>query len=92
MNKIVVPEQFNGEKFAKKFNLDPDTDFVLRPGRVLDCPPLPDLTPEDLSDCVGLSEKKPTLDEFIDAYSEGEKGNNQKMKDLLDRHERTKDK
>ncbi|RPJ29153.1 MAG: hypothetical protein EHM33_01925 [Chloroflexi bacterium] len=92
--KIVIPPSFNGEKFAKKFNLNPENygDFHVEVGNVLVCPSLPDLTEEDLADCVGPSELKPTLDEFVEAFAESEKGSKQKMKDLLERFERTKKK
>lgn len=93
MKKIlVIPPGFNGEKFSKKFNLDPSSyaDFHVETGNVLVCPSLPDLTEADLADCVGPSERPPSLDEFIEAFSESEKGSKQKMKDLLDRYERTK--
>lgn len=90
MSQVMIPDGFNGAKFARKFNLDHFTDFVLRPGGILDVPSLPDLTESDLTDCVGAEELPPSLDEFIEAFAESEKGNKQKMKNLLERYERTK--
>ena len=90
MTTITIPPDFNGAKFAKKFDLNPDKDYVVQLGGILDCPSLPDLTEADLADCVGPSEMPPTLDEFIEAFAESEKGNKQKMKDLLERYDRTK--
>lgn len=46
-----IPQNFDGGKFARKYNLDV-TDFrVLATGEIL-CPSLPNLTASDLLDCV----------------------------------------
>lgn len=97
MEKLLVSVDFNGNKFAKKFNIpnEPgDRNFWLTPAEhgkfLLHCPSLPDITTEDIADCFGPEEQPPGLDEFLDAYLESEKGNKQKMRDLLERYERTK--
>jgi len=47
---IKIPKNFDGAKFAKKFDLDID-DFFAEYG-YLRCPSLPDLTADDLLDCL----------------------------------------
>lgn len=46
------PEDFDGEKFAKKYNLDPFTDFRDDGKGNIICPSLPNLTDADLLDCI----------------------------------------
>jgi len=48
---IIVPENFNGEKFAVKFNLSP-FDFSVVGDGYLDCPKLPNIKFKDIEDCV----------------------------------------
>lgn len=45
-----MPANFDGEKFQEKFNLSVN-DFVSERG-IITCPSLPDLTDEDIADCV----------------------------------------
>lgn len=47
---VTVPNNFNGAKFANKYNLKWDGFWIDRTG--LHCPMLPNLTELDLSDCV----------------------------------------
>lgn len=48
---IKIPIDFDGEKFAEKYALDPINDFW-SDGEFLHCPSLPDLTDDDLLDCL----------------------------------------
>jgi len=45
---ISIPADFDGAKFAEKFNTD---DFWIEGGQLV-CPGLPDLTEADIADCV----------------------------------------
>lgn len=60
---MIIPDNFNGAKFAQKYNLDPMKDFW-SDGVNLICPSLPNLTDNDLLDCIGdtfpTEEKFPT--------------------------------
>lgn len=46
------PLNFDGEKFAKKYNLDPFRDFYDDGKGDIICPSLPNLTNTDLLDCI----------------------------------------
>ena len=48
------PADFDGEKFAKKYNLDPFKDFYDNGKGLIICPSLPNLTDADLLDCVTI--------------------------------------
>jgi len=57
-------KKFDGEKFEKKYNLNPETDFRVD-GDNLICDKLPDLKAEDLEDCqISESVKKTTIEEL----------------------------
>ena len=49
---ITLPDNFDGAKFAQKYNLNPFTDFYSDGNGNLICPSLPDLTDADLLDCL----------------------------------------
>lgn len=49
---LTKPADFDGEKFAKKYNLDPFKDFCDDGKGHIICPSLPNLTDADLLDCV----------------------------------------
>jgi len=49
---IRIPPDFDGAKFAKKYSLDPLTDFYDDGHGNLACPSLPNLTETDLLDCI----------------------------------------
>lgn len=46
-----IPINFDGAKFAAKYDLDPFKDFYDSKGELI-CPSLPDLTDDDLLDCL----------------------------------------
>lgn len=60
-----LPLYFDGAKFADKYQLDSMRDFCVDVLGVFVCPSLPDLTLEDLADCV--SEPLPSSDERLEA-------------------------
>jgi len=89
---VKIPPYFDGKKFMAKYQLTND-DFVDRKG-FLDVPLLPDLTEKDLEDCVTPPEevkKEITLDHFLEAFVEYQKGDPQKMEELLQKYEQSKD-
>jgi hypothetical protein len=47
---VQIPLNFDGQKFMKKFGVDYHSFYVNEDG--LFCPSLPDLTEEDIADCV----------------------------------------
>lgn len=49
---VILPEKFDGKKFADKYNLDPFVDFRGDGNGNLICPSLPNLLASDLLDCV----------------------------------------
>jgi len=49
---MIIPANFDGQKFASKYNLDPFTDFYSDGNGNLICPSLPNLTDADLLDCI----------------------------------------
>ncbi len=51
---IIVPENFNGALFMKKFGVAPE-DFYIYKGELF-CETLPELTEEDVADCVDFSD------------------------------------
>lgn len=48
---IKIPQNFDGAKFAAKYSLDPFKDFYVNRGDLI-CLSLPNLTEEDLLDCL----------------------------------------
>jgi len=57
---------FDGAKFARKYNLDPMSDFIIDASGYLQCPFLPELTAEDIADCV-LDPPPSSVDERLEA-------------------------
>lgn len=49
---MIKPANFDGTKFATKYNLDPFRDFWDDGRGNIVCPSLPDLTDADLLDCI----------------------------------------
>lgn len=47
-----IPANFDGAKFATKYNLDPFKDFYDNGKGEIVCPSLPDLVDADLLDCI----------------------------------------
>lgn len=66
---IAKPDNFDGAKFAQKYNLDPVHGFWVDAHGYLWCPSLPDLQASDLADCVfdPPGPPIPTLEERVEA-------------------------
>lgn len=60
---MIKPYNFDGAKFAKKYNLDPLKDYWDDGNGNIVCPSLPNLTDSDLLDCVTVW-APPTVHEF----------------------------
>lgn len=49
---MIKPDNFDGAKFAAKYNLDPFRDFYDNGNGEIVCPSMPDLVDADLLDCL----------------------------------------
>lgn len=76
------PHNFDGEKFAKKYNLDPFGDFYDDGKGNIICPSLPNLTDTDLLDCL-LDPPRSVKTTAEEAIAEVKKTENMEIQNLL---------
>ena len=62
---ITVPSRFDAELFRQKYENVKDLTFYIDPDGFFQCPSIPELTSEDLLDCVGPD--LPTINERLEA-------------------------
>lgn len=99
---IRIPSNFHGEKFREKFKLSNDDFYAVgkkdENGKkiyYLIVKSMPELTEDDLRDCVAMPDddyEEITINDFLDAFIEYDDGKKEKMKTLFKRYDKKKEK